>query len=51
MALISRKGDSEPFDCAFGNSQDEALHKLKLRYRIDYNAYEFRTMDLNDEAT
>ena len=51
MALIYQKGDTEPFECAFGKSPDEALHKLKLRYRIDYNAYDFRTMDLNDEAT
>ena len=47
-AIIWGKQDTifEYFDCAYGNTEEEALRKLKAKYKLDYNAYEFAVIDL-----
>lgn len=47
-AVIWGKQDTifEYFDCAYGNTEEEALRKLKAKYKLDYNAYEFAVIDL-----
>ena len=35
------------FDCAYGDTPNDALKRLKGKYRLDYNAYEYGVIDLN----
>lgn len=51
-AVIWGKQDTifEYFDCAYGDTPNDALKRLKGRYRLDYNAYEYAVIvviDLN----
>ena len=48
-AVIWGKQDTifEYFDCAYGNTEEEALRKLKAKYRLDYSAYDYGVIDLN----
>ena len=48
-AVIWGKQDTifEYFDCAYGDTPNDALKRLKGRYRLDYNAYEYGVIDLN----
>ena len=47
-AVIWGKQDTifEYFDCAYGDTPNDALKRLKGRYKLDYNAYEFAVIDL-----
>lgn len=48
-AVIFGKQDAifEYFDCAYGYTPNDALKRLKGKYRLDYNAYEYGVIDLN----
>ena len=48
-AVIWGKQDTifEYFDSAYGDTPSDALKRLKGRYRLDYNAYEYGVIDLN----
>ena len=47
-AVIWGKQDTifEYFDCAYGDTPNDALKRLKAKYKLDYNAYEFAVIDL-----
>jgi len=47
-AVIWGKQDTifEYFDCAYGDTPNDALKRLKGKYRLDYNAYEYGVIDL-----
>ena len=47
-AVIWGKQDTifEYFDCAYGDTPNDALKRLKGKYRLDYNAYEYAVIDL-----
>ena len=48
-AIIWGKQDTifEYFDCAYGDTPNDALKRLKGKYRLDYNAYKYGVVDLN----
>ena len=48
-AIIWGKEDTifDYFDCAYGDTPNDALKRLKGKYRLYYNAYEYAVIDLN----